>query len=77
MTKLSDVLIATIRVAPRLVDLSQEEISDLFQTAVRVQRAMETEQKTISTTICVQDGPLAGQTVPVSMLLYEFANFVF
>lgn len=63
----SDVLVSTLRVAPRLVDLSQEEISDLFQTVVRVQRVMETDQRTISTTVCVQDGPLAGQTVPVSL----------
>lgn len=61
-----DVLISTLRVAPRLVDLSQQEVADLFQTVVRVQRAIETDQKTISTTVCVQDGPLAGQTVPVS-----------
>lgn len=52
------------------MDLSQEEISDLFQTVVRVQRVMETEQKTMSTTVCVQDGPLAGQTMPVSNLVY-------
>nr|XP_023030185.1 nitrilase and fragile histidine triad fusion protein NitFhit [Leptinotarsa decemlineata] len=58
------VLIATLRSAPRLVDLTQEEIADLFQTAVAVQRIMEMEHNTVSSTICVQDGHFAGQTVP-------------
>ncbi|VEN49991.1 unnamed protein product [Callosobruchus maculatus] len=57
------VLIATYRPASRLVDLTQHEIADLFQTAVKVQRKMETEHKATSSTVCVQDGPFAGQTV--------------
>ncbi|KAG5883506.1 hypothetical protein JTB14_013933 [Gonioctena quinquepunctata] len=58
------VLIATIRRVPRLVDLSQEEIADLFQTAIAVQKVVETEHNASSSTICVQDGHFAGQTVP-------------
>ncbi|XP_072391759.1 nitrilase and fragile histidine triad fusion protein NitFhit [Diabrotica undecimpunctata] len=58
------VLVATLRCAPRLLDLTQEEIADLFQTVIKVQRAMEVEHDAGSTTICVQDGKFAGQTVP-------------
>lgn len=65
---LLDVLISTLRFAPRLQNLSQEEIADLFQTTVKVSRAVETEHGTNSSTICVQDGRFAGQTVPVSIV---------
>lgn len=58
------VLVATKRCTPRLLDLSQEEIADLFQTVIRIQKTMEKEHNAGSSTICVQDGQLAGQTVP-------------
>nr|XP_022903428.1 nitrilase and fragile histidine triad fusion protein NitFhit [Onthophagus taurus] len=58
------VLVASKRIAKRLEDLSPDEISDLFQTVVKVQRVMETVHGANSSTICVQDGKCAGQTVP-------------
>ncbi|XP_060530672.1 nitrilase and fragile histidine triad fusion protein NitFhit [Cylas formicarius] len=58
------VLVSTLRVAHRLQDLSQEEIADLFQTSVKVCKVIETINNAQSSTICVQDGKFAGQTVP-------------
>ncbi|XP_066145780.1 nitrilase and fragile histidine triad fusion protein NitFhit isoform X1 [Euwallacea fornicatus] len=58
------VLISTLRVAKRLQDLSEEEISDLFQTTIKVAKVMESVHNSPSSTICVQDGKFAGQTVP-------------
>lgn len=60
-----DVLVSSIRPAARLENLTPEEVSDLFQTAVAVQKAVEKEYEADSSTICVQDGKHAGQTVPV------------
>lgn len=59
-------LVSSIRVAKRLEDLTQEEVADFFQVAVRVQGVMEKVQGVGSTTLCVQDGKEAGQTVSVS-----------
>lgn len=61
-----DVLVASIRPAKRLEDLYPEEVSDLFQTVVKVQTVMERVYKCESSTICIQDGKYAGQTVPVN-----------
>ncbi|XP_018570395.1 nitrilase and fragile histidine triad fusion protein NitFhit [Anoplophora glabripennis] len=58
------VLVSTLRVANKLMDLTKEEIEDLFQTTVRVQRTVEQEYKANSSTVTVQDGPFAGQTIP-------------
>lgn len=51
---------------PKITSLSDEEIADLFQAAVKVQRAMEIIHGVSSSTLVVQDGVDAGQTVPVS-----------
>ena len=59
-------LISTLRCCRKLEDLTEAEVSDLFKTAVKVQKVMEEVHKTTSTTLCVQDGQYAGQTVPVS-----------
>ena len=50
--------------APPHTDLSDEEISDLWRTVAVIQRALEREHDTSSSTLAIQDGPLAGQTVP-------------
>ncbi|GLH07924.1 Uncharacterized protein GBIM_13306 [Gryllus bimaculatus] len=57
------VLVAPKRCAKRLVDLSEEEIRDLFVTATSVQKVVERCYLATSSTICVQDGKDAGQTV--------------
>ncbi|XP_018319892.1 nitrilase and fragile histidine triad fusion protein NitFhit isoform X2 [Agrilus planipennis] len=58
------VLVASLRSAKRLPDLAPEEICDLFLTVVKVQKVLEIVYKASSSTICVQDGPAAGQTIP-------------
>ncbi|KAJ8919271.1 hypothetical protein NQ315_003855 [Exocentrus adspersus] len=58
------ILISTLRVAHRLCDLTKEELCDLFQTTVIVQKAVEQEYGANSSTVTVQDGPSAGQTIP-------------
>ena len=51
------------RVVARVPDMSAEEVADLFVTAQLVQRGMETLHGVSSSTVCVQDGPDAGQTI--------------
>lgn len=41
------------------------EVADLFQTVQKVQEVMEKVHNTESSTIVVQDGPDAGQTILV------------
>uniref|UniRef100_A0A1B6DP50 Nitrilase and fragile histidine triad fusion protein NitFhit n=2 Tax=Clastoptera arizonana TaxID=38151 RepID=A0A1B6DP50_9HEMI len=57
------VLVAPIRSAQRLSELTQSEISDLFNTVKRVQSLVEKVYNAQSSTITVQDGPDAGQTI--------------
>lgn len=64
-------LVSSLRHAPRLEDLTSEELSDLFQTVVRVQKAVETIRASTSSTVCCQDGKDAGQTIPVRMVRCE------
>lgn len=58
------VLVCPRRSTPKFTDLSDEEISDLWRTVAVIQRALEHEHDTSSSTLAIQDGPLAGQTVP-------------
>uniref|UniRef100_A0A8D8MVT8 Nitrilase and fragile histidine triad fusion protein NitFhit n=2 Tax=Culex pipiens TaxID=7175 RepID=A0A8D8MVT8_CULPI len=57
------VLVSTRRSAPRLPDLSPAEINDFFQTVCKVQRVAERLYAASSTTVTVQDGPDADQTI--------------
>ncbi|EJW84596.1 hydrolase [Wuchereria bancrofti] len=57
------VLVCPIRNVKRLTELSHTETSDLFITAKRIQTMLEDYYKATSSTVCVQDGPEAGQTV--------------
>ncbi|KAF9129172.1 hypothetical protein BGW39_004402 [Mortierella sp. 14UC] len=52
------------RYVPRFLDLSPEEVSDMFQSAQRIGKVIEKEYGATSLTIACQDGPAAGQTVP-------------
>lgn len=58
-------LVSPIRCVPRLADLTPEEISDLFISVQKVQCVMEQIQNVCSSTIAVQDGEHAGQTIKV------------
>lgn len=66
---ISDVLVATKRCVPRLKDLTADEIVDFFMTVCKCQRLLEQYYKTSSSTVTVQDGVHAGQTVKVSKLI--------
>ncbi|KAK5644244.1 hypothetical protein RI129_008089 [Pyrocoelia pectoralis] len=57
------VLIASLRPVRRLENLQAEEIADLFQTVVKIQKLVEKAYGSHSSTICIQDGPDAGQTI--------------
>ena len=57
---------SSVRPAERLKDLTPEEVADFFQTVIKVQKVMEAVHSSTSSTICVQDGVDAGQTVHVS-----------
>ncbi|KAI6234624.1 hypothetical protein M3Y99_00781300 [Aphelenchoides fujianensis] len=61
--KAGHVLVSPIRPAERLLDLTDLETADLFNTSKRVQRMLEQHFDTQSTTVCIQDGELAGQSV--------------
>ncbi|KAG0370634.1 hypothetical protein BGZ54_005144 [Gamsiella multidivaricata] len=52
------------RSVPRFLDLSPEEVSDIFQSAQQIGRVVEQEYGGTSLTVACQDGPQAGQTVP-------------
>ncbi|XP_055381058.1 nitrilase and fragile histidine triad fusion protein NitFhit [Condylostylus longicornis] len=57
------VLVATKRIARRLKDLTTDEISDIFQVVVKIQKMLEPMYGASSSTVNVQDGPDSGQTV--------------
>ncbi|XP_027335442.1 bifunctional bis(5'-adenosyl)-triphosphatase/adenylylsulfatase FHIT isoform X2 [Abrus precatorius] len=53
-----------MREVKRFVDLTADETSDLWLTAQKVGRQLESYHKASSLTLAIQDGPQAGQTVP-------------
>lgn len=57
------VLVATKRSTTRLKDMTNDEITDFFQTVCKVQKCTEKLYETTSSTVTVQDGEDAGQTV--------------
>lgn len=59
------VLIAPVRVAQHLSELSDGEVSDLFCAATKVSSVIKRLYPPAdAVTLAVQDGPSAGQTVP-------------
>ncbi|KAF1895064.1 hypothetical protein Lal_00022561 [Lupinus albus] len=52
------------REVKRFVDLTADETSDLWLTAQKIGRQLESYHKASSLTFAIQDGPQAGQTVP-------------
>ena len=58
------VLVCPRRVTPKFTELADDEIADLWRTVAVVQRVIERAHGTTSSTLAIQDGPLAGQTVP-------------
>ncbi|KAG0307321.1 hypothetical protein BGZ98_000556 [Dissophora globulifera] len=74
------VLIVSRRPVPRFLDLTPEEVSDMFQSAQKIGKIIEKEYDASSLTIACQDGPDAGQSVPhvhvhvIPRRLGDFAN---
>lgn len=57
------VLVAPLRPALRLSDLSTEEVQDLFLVVQRVQSVVEKHFGASSSTVSIQDGPDAGRSI--------------
>lgn len=57
-------LVIPTRPVQRLAALTREERSGLMDGVVEVQQRLEQHFSTTDFTICVHDGPLAGQEVP-------------
>ncbi|GAA5979050.1 hypothetical protein JCM10908_002787 [Rhodotorula pacifica] len=58
------VLVVPTRVVPRLRDLTADEVTDLFQSVHQISKVIEIEYKAQALNIALQDGPMAGQSVP-------------
>jgi len=58
------VLVAPVRLEPSLTKLRSDEVADLFQGAQTIASMLKTLHNTEDLTLAVQDGVLAGQTVP-------------
>ncbi|GAA6062302.1 hypothetical protein JCM10212_004390 [Sporobolomyces blumeae] len=58
------VLVIPKRVVQRFRDLTGDEVSDLFKSVHHISRVIETEYKAQALNVALQDGPLAGQSVP-------------
>ena len=56
-------MIFFFRCVKRLADLTVDEAQDLFMTVIEAQKLTESYFKSSSSTISVQDGAEAGQTV--------------
>lgn len=72
------VLISPKRIVPRFVDLTKEEVVDLWSLAQRVGPTLEEYLCADSLTLAIQDGPAAGQTVPhvhIHCLPRKFGDF--
>ena len=57
-------LVIPLRGVQRLADLSPKEQADLMEGVTRVQHVLGQRFETTDFTVCVHDGPLAGQEVP-------------
>lgn len=64
-----DVLVIPKQNVEKLGDLSEEQVSDLFMTVQKVEKVLNKVYHTTSSTVSVQNGEDAGQTVKVSRLL--------
>lgn len=56
---------APLRVVSKFTKLSNNEVNDLFLTVQKVQKVLEQVHNTNSSSIVIQDGQDAGQTVEV------------
>lgn len=65
MTGGLDVLVSPKRIVKRFVDMTSEEVKDLFITAHQIVPVIERHYRGTATNIAIQDGKEAGQSVEV------------
>ena len=65
LTHCKDMLVASLRPAEHITDLTQAEVSDLFSMVQRVSAVTQRQFSASAVTVAVQDGADAGQTVKV------------
>ena len=65
LTHCEDMLVAPLRPAEHITDLTQAEVSDLFSMVQRVSAVTQRQFSASAVTVAVQDGADAGQTVKV------------
>lgn len=56
-------MVATKRCIPRVEDMTEEEKKDLFVTSCKIVKVLDDFYEAKSTTITIQDGEFAGQTI--------------
>lgn len=64
----ADMLVAPLRRAERFADLNAAEVADMFLCAQKVAKVVEKHFSASATTIAIQDGADAGQTIKVLLL---------
>lgn len=69
----SDVLVSPLRCVPRLSDLSPFEVADLFSLVHKIVPVIEQAFEGTSSTVVVQDGKDAGQTIQVKICVTSFS----
>jgi bis(5'-adenosyl)-triphosphatase len=57
-------LVCPVRKVEKLSDLSEEELTDLFKVVQKVEVFSQKFYKVDSSTVSIQNGPLAGQSIP-------------
>lgn len=57
------VLLSSLREVKKFTDLTADEVADLFNSVQKVQRVIEKQTNANSSTICIQDGIDAGQSI--------------
>ncbi|XP_041458698.1 bis(5'-adenosyl)-triphosphatase-like [Lytechinus variegatus] len=57
------VLVSPVRPVERFLDMTGDEVADLFQTTQTVSKVIQDQYKASSLSIAMQDGPDAGQSV--------------
>lgn len=67
---------APIRVVEKFTDLSSYEVNDLFLAVQKVQKVNELVHNAQSSSIVIQDGQDAGQTVKVCKFPLNYFYFV-
>jgi len=61
--------VAPFRTVPKFTELSDAETKDLFLAVKKVQKVIERVHHTNSSSIVIQDGEDAGQTVKVRTII--------